>query len=169
MRNEEDRASLLRRFQAKALETILCGLLVLIVLITFTQVLFRYLFHLSLGWTEELARFIFLWLAALTSAYAFKLRAHFALRFLVDRISPGIRKGLNTLVAVCVCGFLGIFTWKAVAYTLSVASQTAPSTRLPMAVPYSSAVVGGALMLYYVIRNWWEDMNTPLENKVERE
>jgi TRAP-type C4-dicarboxylate transport system permease small subunit len=25
-------------------------------------------------------------------------------------------------------------------------------------VPYSSAIVGGVLMLYYVLRNWWSDI-----------
>ena len=60
-------------------------ILVAIVGVTFTQVLFRYVFQLSLAWSEELARYLFLWLAFLASAYAFKTRSHFALRFLVDR------------------------------------------------------------------------------------
>ena len=38
------------------LELSLCILLVSIVVITFLQVLFRYVFQISLAWTEELAR-----------------------------------------------------------------------------------------------------------------
>jgi TRAP-type C4-dicarboxylate transport system permease small subunit len=51
-----------------------------------------------------------------------------------------------------------IFVWKAVEFTLSMAKQVAPSTQMSMAVPYSSAIVGGILMLYYVLRNWWFDI-----------
>jgi TRAP-type C4-dicarboxylate transport system permease small subunit len=31
---------------------------------------------------------------------------------------------------------------------------------MSMAVPYSSVVVGGTLMLYYVLRNWWSDIRS---------
>jgi len=37
-----------------------------------------------------------------------------------------------------------------------------------MAVPYSSAVVGGVLMLYYILKNWWMDWHQPQE-QTERE
>ncbi|SVA31690.1 uncharacterized protein METZ01_LOCUS84544, partial [marine metagenome] len=48
------------KFRLQPLELILCFLLIGIVIITFTQVLFRYVFQFSLAWTEELARYIFL-------------------------------------------------------------------------------------------------------------
>jgi TRAP-type C4-dicarboxylate transport system permease small subunit len=44
-----------------------------------------------------------------------------------------------------------------------MAKQVAPSTQMSMAVPYSSAVVGGVLMLYYVLRNWWLDIRNKEE------
>lgn len=142
------------------LELSLCAILVAIVGVTFIQVLFRYIFRLSLAWSEELARYLFLWLAALASAYAFKTRSHFALRFLVDKFGKRLQKIIGAIVAVVVSLFLLIFTWKAAAFTFSMANQVAPSTQMSMAVPYSSAVVGGVLMLYYVLRNWWLDIRT---------
>lgn len=140
------------------LELALCLILVAIVLITFVQVLFRYIFHLSLAWSEELARYLFLWLAALSAAYAFKTGSHFALRFLVDRMGTKVRGFVQSLVALLVSLFLAIFIWKAVEYTVTMSNQVAPSTQISMLWPYSSAVVGGLLMLYYVLRNWWLEM-----------
>ncbi len=140
------------------LELSLCVILVAIVGVTFIQVLFRYIFHLSLAWSEELARYLFLWLAALASAYAFKTKSHFALRFLVDRFGKGLQKATGTFVSFVIAVFLIIFIWKATEFTLGMAKQVAPSTQMSMAVPYSSAVVGGVLMLYYVLRNWWLDI-----------
>jgi TRAP-type C4-dicarboxylate transport system permease small subunit len=157
------------RFFKTPLEASLCVLLVAIVLITFLQVVFRYLFHFSLAWSEELARFLFLWLAALTSAYAFKTKSHFALRFLVDRFGKGLQKKIANMVVLIVAIFLLLFTWKAIEYTVSMANQVAPGTQMSMAVPYSSAIAGGILMLYYVLKNWWTEKKEPAEERGQRE
>ena len=142
------------------LEMSLCVILVAIVLVTFLQVLFRYIFHLSLAWSEELAKYLFLWLASLAAAYAFKTKSHFALRFLVDRFGKRLQRITETLVAFIVSGFLAIFIWKSVEYTIGMAKQVSPSIQMSMAIPYSSVVVGGMLMLYYVLKNWWSDIHS---------
>ena len=54
--------------------------------------------------------------------------------------------------------FLAVFIVKAVEYTLSVRNVTGPGTGLSMAVPSSSAIVGGVMMLYYVLRNGWNNL-----------
>ncbi len=158
----------LKHFFKTPLEASLCILLVAIVAVTFIQVLFRYLFHFSLAWSEELARIFFLWLASLTSAYAFKTKSHFALRFLVDRFGKGLQKLTAHLVVLVVSLFLLLFIWKSFEYTVSMANQVAPSTRMSMAIPYSSAIVGGILMLYYVLKNWWTEQKNPVEEPGQR-
>ena len=156
--NKDPNAKASKSLLKQPLELSLCLILVAIVGVTFIQVLFRYIFHLSLAWSEELARYLFVWLAALASAYAFKTKSHFALRFLVNRFGKDLQKMICTFVAFVVSTFLAIFVWKAVEFTVSMANQVAPSTQMSMAVPYSSAIVGGVLMLYYVLRNWWSDI-----------
>ena len=141
------------------LEAALCILLIGIVLLTFIEVLFRNVFKWSLAWTEELAIFLFVWLAALAAAYAFKLGTHFAIRFLVNLLGKQMQKIMNSVVAAIISLFLILFTWKAVEYTILMSGQIAPSTGLSMAVPYSSAIVGGSLMLYFVIKNWLRDFH----------
>lgn len=142
----------------------LCVLLVAIVSVTFIQVVFRYVLHFSLAWAEELARFLLLWLAALASAYGFKTKSHFVLRFFVNIFGKKVQKFIGTVVVLIMSVFMIAFIWKAAEYTIRVANQTAPSTRLSMAVPYSSAVVGGVLMLYYILKNWWMDWRKPKES-----
>ena len=100
-----------------------------------------------------------MWLAALSAAYAFKVRAHFALRFVVDRFDPKTQRILATLVSGAVVLFLAIFSYQAFRFTLEVWGMEAPATQISMAIPYSSAFVGSALMLYYAVRNWWADFS----------
>lgn len=142
---------------SQPLELALVTILVGIVGVTVVQVLFRYVLHLSLAWSEELARYLFLWLAALASAYAFKTRSHFAIRLVVDRLGARARTWVETFVVFIVAGFLALFVWKALEFSIGMAGEIAPSTKISMAIPYSSAWVGGLLMLFYVLRNWWCD------------
>jgi TRAP-type C4-dicarboxylate transport system permease small subunit len=65
--------------------------------------------------------------------------------------------------------FLILFIWKALVFSFNMRRQIAPSTKISMAVPYSSAWVGGTLMLYYVLRNWWSDRQTKKQGNSNRE
>ena len=146
------------------LEFILCFLIVALVSVIFIQVLFRYVFELSLAWSEEIARFLLMWLGALSAAYAFKTKSHFALRFVVSRLSEKMQTAASTIVFLVLVVFLGIFIYQAFHYMMSGMNQIAPGTRMPMTVPFASAFVGGFLMLYYVVRNWWTDTFRPSED-----
>lgn len=70
-------------------EEILCVILFAIMaIITFANVITRYLFHYSLAFTEEIVVSFFVWLTLLGSAIAFRQRAHLGFSFLIERLSP---------------------------------------------------------------------------------
>ncbi len=153
-------------FLTHPLELLLCLLMVAIVAVTFAQVVFRYALENPLSWSEESARFLFMWLTMLGAAYAFKLKSHFALTFLSKRLNEMWQKILSTLITLVLSVFLVFFIWKGFYLIFTVAiDQIAPATQLPVAVPYLSGPVGGILMLYYIIRNWFEELrNIPESN-----
>lgn len=146
------------------LETVMCVLLCVAVLVAFAQVVFRYLLHHSLSWSEELARFIFIWLSMLAAAYGFKTKSHFALVFVVKRFGERWRRLINVLVVAVLSAFLILFVLKSLDLIFLVTiNQVAPGTQIPIAVPYSAAPVGGTLMLYYILRNGWVEFRSPLK------
>jgi TRAP-type C4-dicarboxylate transport system permease small subunit len=149
----------MRIFVKYPLEIAVSTILVALVAVTFSQVVFRYLLQAPLSWSEELARFLLMWLASLSAAYAFKTRSHFALRFVVDRFSPSVQRAIGTLVMLLVASFLAVFAFQSLKFTIEVRNMSAPATQMSMAVPYSSALVGSVLMLYYVVANWWDDFS----------
>ena len=146
-------------FITHPLEVLLCLLMAAIVVVTFSQVVFRYALENPLSWSEETARFLFMWLTMLGAAYAFKLKSHFALTFLTRRLNEKRKKILRTFITLVLSVFLVFFIWKGFYLIFMVAIyQIAPATQIPVAVPYLSGPVGGILMLYYIIRNWWEEL-----------
>ncbi len=136
------------------LEVAVSSILVALVAVTFSQVVFRYVLQASLSWSEELARFLLMWLAALSTAYAMKTGAHFALHFVVDRTPPAVRRLIGSAVALSASAFLAVFAYQSLRFAIEVHDMLAPATRMSMAVPYSSAFVGSTLTLYYVLVNW---------------
>ena len=140
------------------LEVAVCTILVALVAVTFSQVVFRYILQASLSWSEELARFLLMWLAALSTAYAMKTGAHFALHFVVDRTPPAMRRLIGSAVALAASAFLAVFAYQSLRFAIEVHDMLAPATRMSMAVPYSSAFVGSTLTLYYVLVNWRREL-----------
>jgi TRAP-type C4-dicarboxylate transport system permease small subunit len=50
----------------------------------FVQVVFRYIFNSSLAWSEELVRYLFVWLTFWGGSLAFKNRMHIGIDFFID-------------------------------------------------------------------------------------
>lgn len=142
-------------------------ILVALVAVTFSQVVFRYVLEASLSWSEELSRFLLMWLAALSTAYAMKTGAHFALHFVVDRTPPAAQRLIGTVVAASASAFLAVFAYQSLRFAIEVHDMLAPATRMSMAVPYSSAFVGSTLTLYYVLVNWRRELRARAAESAE--
>ena len=72
-------------------------LLVLMVIIVFANVVSRYYLHASLAWSEEVARFMLVWLVFIGAFLAYIHDEHLGLDIPVAQFPPKVRKN----VAVC--------------------------------------------------------------------
>jgi len=142
------------------LECVLCVLISALSIVTFSQVVARYVFETPLSWSEELARFLLLWLAMLSGAYAFKIKSHFALQFVTKIVPRKIQKFIYVIVSLIVISFLSGFVFYSFKYVLGVKGHLAPALQIPMEIPYSSSIAGSSLMLYYVIKIFIKDLNS---------
>ena len=110
--------------------------------VTLIQVLFRYVFKLPLSWTEELARFLFVWVVFLGSAVSVKELAHVGVEYFLDRLSFG-KKKVITIIAYSACIFMALILakvgWDVTRRTFA---QLAPSMQIPMAYVYFAYPLG---------------------------
>ena len=84
-------------------EYLLVYSLMLSVGLVFIQVVMRYVFSNSLSWSEELARYLFLWQIWVGASYAVKEHRHLRIELIQDFIhDPSEKKCLNYLR--CHCG-----------------------------------------------------------------
>ena len=78
----------------KILSTTLMILMALMVLDVTWQIFTRFATASPSSWTEELARFLLIWIGLLGAAWAYRQRAHLGLSYLVDKQSAQNQKWL---------------------------------------------------------------------------
>jgi len=148
---------LLKYIFKNPLEFSLCIILVSLVIISFAQVISRYVLHVSLSWSEESCRFLLMWLGMLSAAYGFKVKSHFSLSFIKNKFSIRFQRLVTLVTTGLMSVFLVIFIFFAIEITITGVGRLGPGTQLSYAVPYSSTIVGGILMLYYLLLSFYKD------------
>ncbi|HKL45072.1 MAG TPA: TRAP transporter small permease [Roseovarius sp.] len=83
-------------------ETVIAVLLGLMTLITFANVVARYVFNSNILWALELTVFMFGWLVLLGASYAVKKHAHLGVDAILNMVAPPARRVL-ALISVAAC------------------------------------------------------------------
>ena len=126
-------------------------LLAVLVATTLLQVLSRYVLRHPFDWTEEAARYIFVWVAMLGAGMAAKDRAHFFVDLLLERMPPTLRKYVTVFIGAVSSAFLLVISWAAVELALSNGVQDSPVLTIPMSIPYFAIPVGLGLMALFAV------------------
>lgn len=148
----------------RALEALIALALALMVVMVFGNVLLRYAFNSGITVSEELSRWLFVWLTFLGAIVGLKERAHLGTDVLVGRLGPGARRaclavGQALMLAVTVVLLQG--SWQQARINLDV---EAPVTGAPMAVIYIAGVVFAASALPLLALELWRTVSGRLRD-----
>lgn len=118
------------------------------VVLIFIQVVMRYVFQNSLSWSEELARYIFLWQTWVGASYAVRMRRHFRVEMLVDLMKGRLRKWYELVVLLVWCAFALFIAWQGSVLTAFLIKrwQVSAAMQIPIAWAYASVPAGCAMM-----------------------
>lgn len=134
-----------------ALHRAACGasiaLLAAIFVILILQITFRYLLNAPLVWTEELARYLYIWACYLGAAVALRRGNHIVIALVHERL-PRRLGGLVTLgtqaLALLFLGAVAVLGVQLMARTHTIEAITLP---IPWSAIYAAAPVGATIML----------------------
>jgi TRAP-type C4-dicarboxylate transport system permease small subunit len=118
-----------------------------LIVTVFYQVLGRYLFNAPPSWSEELARFLQVWIALMASALCIQQGMHLGVDYLLYAVPPRGRALLEVLVHVMVSGFLLLLLVQGVKILDVAGVQSSPAMGISMWYAYLAVPVGAALML----------------------
>ena len=122
------------------------------------QVFFRYVLLRPLSWSEELARYCFVWLSFIGASMALGQRLHFGIDYLINKFPLRFRAGLsiatNTLVLIF-CLVMVVHGYK----TLETARyMISAGLYLRMDLVFAAIPVSGAIMIFYILRHLIQDI-----------
>ncbi|MFD2257855.1 TRAP transporter small permease [Luteolibacter algae] len=151
---------------AKLLELTLILAVALLVLNVVWGVFTRYAMGEQANWTEELARFLLVWISMLGAALAFGTRAHLGVDYLMEKLHPEVRGLMEVTVHLIVLFFAAaVFIYggsRVVADALAM-EQTTPALGWKMGHIYLVLPVAGIFMVIFTIENLIETITLKKE------
>lgn len=92
----------MRKYVDHLEEGIMAFLLAFMTILTFIQVVLRYVFNSGWVWSLEATTYAFAWLVLIGMSYGVRTRAHIAVDLLTSRLTPNVQR-IVALVALALC------------------------------------------------------------------
>jgi len=136
-------------------EKLMSSALWAIVIIMGIQVIMRYIFKASLTWSEEVSRYLFVWMVFIGMSYGIKNGTHMRIDML-EHFIPKLQKPLGILADTCFLVFAAymIGPGMSVIKSITASGQTSPAAEIPMEIVYISLLVGFFLVVFRVVQKY---------------
>lgn len=141
----------LKLVYANFLEIIALIAFIFLIFLTFLQVLSRYVFQTPITFSEEMGRFLFIWISFLGAAIVMKHDKHIRLDLLHEKVSPNVRSIIDILVFLLIFAFSALVFVQSIKLVSMTTRQIAPVSRIPMSYIYLNIPISAFFMCLYSI------------------
>ncbi len=149
----------IRKYIDKFLALILIITMTVLVVDVVWQVLARYVVKSPSSFTDELARFLLIWVGLLGSAYALGKKKHLAIDLLPSKLTGKPKKILQVFISVLIIAFAALVLVVGgirLVYITFTLNQISPALGIPIAYVYLVLPLSGLLMIVYGILEIFE-------------
>lgn len=131
----------------KVVGIILAIMLGIMSILIIAQVFTRFVINYPLHWSEELARYLMLYVVFFGSSLALRNHSLIAIEFLAESISKNKRKVLKIIIILISIVFFIILLYQGIDMLGRVQVQKSAGLGISMAIPYAGIPIGAALMI----------------------
>ncbi len=126
-----------------ALVAIVAGALLLALLAVVTLAVVSRQLNDPVIWTDEVSRFLMVWLACLGWVMVSRKRGHIRVQFFANLLPAGMRRGSELLMQLLVAAFGVALTWHGAALVIRNIGLEALTLPIPIAIMYVPLVIAG--------------------------
>ena len=137
-------------FLDKVCSKLIIVILAIMVATTSLQIISRVFFS-ALSWSEELTRYLLVYLTFLGASSVYKKKGHISVLALQQLLPPVFQKVVSILVIVLSGVFFSMATFYGLKYMGLQGSQLSAALRIPMKYIYMSIPVGFSIMILHSI------------------
>lgn len=134
----------------KLTEAVVIVLMAVVVITVFSEVVARTFFGRSLIVTEEIGRYLMIWVAMLAVSLVAADEGHMRISLLSDSVPPKVASVIDILADLLVILFLAVFVYLSVQILPNMQRQGTVTLGISMAWIYASMPVGGVLTILVV-------------------
>jgi len=149
----------------RLLETLVMGVVAVLVLDVLLQVFTRFVLNKPSSWTEELAVFMLIWVSLLGAAVALGRGAHLGIDYFVGKLPERVRLATEVFVFFCVAAFsflvMVLGGIDLVRSTLEL-GQPSPALNVQMGHVYLAVPISGFFLTLYAVIALVERLRTLL-------
>jgi TRAP-type C4-dicarboxylate transport system permease small subunit len=143
----------------RLLKAVVVMILAVLGAILFSQVFTRYVLSFSVSWSEELSRYLLVWLSLLGASMAFRKREHIAVQLANYYLGARANHVINLFVDLMIM----TFAWTLIKYGRMLVEQNMAQYSwavpwLPIGMIYSALPVSGWLTLLIVLERLFADL-----------
>lgn len=122
-------------------------LLIIMTLAVFAQVIFRFVLEQPLAWSEELSRYLMIWITFLGASLAIEKKAHPMIEIFA-RLLPGrIQKMVQVIAMLFSSVFYSLLIYFGSQFAARSFGQLTPAMGLPIGYVYLIIPISGVLLL----------------------
>ena len=129
----------------------LISFVVVMTVVVLLQVIYRYFLMQPLYWSEELARYLFVWTSILGAALSVHRRGHFGMDFFFRMLPLRWRRSFAFLILLLMGIVVMVLLVQGIVLVQKTADQQSPAMEISMAWAYASLPVGAALMAIHLL------------------
>lgn len=122
------------------------------------QVFFRYVLNQSLFWSEELARYLLVWLTFLGASAAYRRKVHPGVDILSSRMPARLQKTFAVIVHLVSLGLFGVMIVYGCQFSHFVRLQISPALYIPKWIIFSIIPISGVLLALHAVNFLMRDL-----------
>jgi len=125
------------------------GMVMLVVVVL--QVIFRYVLNSSLFWSEELVRYLLIWLTFLGASCAYHRRVHPSIDVLTSRLQGIWQHAMSVGVHLVSLALFSVMIYHGSVFAYFIRAQISPALALPKWLIYSVVPLSGVLFFVHCL------------------